>query len=452
MRVTDLILPEVREALQAGETAAITELVEELHPADVADIYKSLTPDEQGVFLRALPMKEQVQLIEELEAGVSAQIVEASEPEVAAKIVEGMSADERADLFRELPQPLAQQLLAAMPKEEARDVKTLLAWPEGTVGSLMTTDFVALPAELTAHQAIERIRQVAEQMETIYYAYAVSPEGALRGVVSLRDLVTAKQDQPIAEVMESEHLITLRPESDREEAARTISKYDFLAVPVLDDAGHVLGIVTVDDVVDVVQEEATEDVQKMAGITPLEESYFRSSFFRVVRSRAGWLVLLFVGGFFTTHALQAYQDAFSVEKILVIFIPLIISSGGNTGSQSAGLLIRAMALGEVVPGQWWRVLVRELASGLFLGAVLGGIGLGWAGMGMEASLRVSMVVGFAVMSVVLWGSMVGALMPMLIRRAGLDPAVASAPMIATMSDVAGIVIYMSVARLLLGLT
>ena len=450
MRVSDLILPEVREALH-GEQSAIAALVEELHPADTADVFLALQPEEQGVFLKALPIQEQVKLLEELEDELRAELVEKIAPDVAARIVEEMSADERADLVRELPERVAQKLLAALPKEEAKDVKTLLAWPEGTVGALMTTDFVALPAELTATQAIERIRQVAAEMETIYYAYAVSPEGGLRGVVSLRDLVTARGDQPISELMEAEHLITVRADADQEEAARTISKYDFLALPVVDDAGHILGIVTVDDVVDVVQEEATEDLQKMAAVAPLEESYFRSSFFRVVRSRAGWLIFLFVSGFFTSHALELYEGSFQVLPALVIFIPLIISSGGNTGSQSAGLLIRAMALGEVAPQQAWKVLVRELASGLLLGSALGVMGLAYAAFGTGADAQVAMVVGFAVLGVVLFGSLVGALMPMLIKRLGLDPAVASAPMIATISDVAGILIYMTIARLLLGL-
>lgn len=450
MRVADLILPEVREALQL-DASVLAELVEELHPADLADVYLAVDDDLQPAFLRALPLGAQIELLEQLEAEERAEIVERTATDVAARLVEGMSADERAHLFRQLPDSVAAKLLAAIPKEDAREVTSILAWPAGTVGALMTTEFVALPAELTVEQAIARIRELAARVETIYYAYAVSPEGALRGVVSLRELVTARADRSVADVMGSDRIVAVQASADQEEAARTIAKYDLLALPVVDDAGKMLGIVTVDDVVDVVQDEATEDLQKMAAIAPLEESYFRSSFLRVVRSRAGWLVLLFVGGFFTSNALRGYSAAIEALPLLVVFIPLIISSGGNTGSQSAGLLIRAMALGEVGPKQVWQVLVRELATGLLLGAVLAIIGFLYAGWGIGVEPRVAAVVGVAVMSVVLFGALTGAVMPLLIRRLGLDPAVASAPMIATVSDVAGIVIYLSVARALLGL-
>lgn len=450
MRVSDLILPDVRDALQ-GDVHAIAELVEELHPADVAEVFLSLAPEEGRLFLKALPVKEQVQLLEELEAETRAEIVEQITPDVAARIVEEMSPDERADLFRELPENVAAKLLAKIPKEEARDVKSLLAWPEGTVGSRMTTDFLSVSAESTVAEAIDHIRRVSEEMETIYYAYALSPEGSLRGVVSLRQLVIAKPDRRIAEVMESEHLATVKPDDDQVEAARTISKYDFLAVPVVDDAGRMLGIVTVDDVVDVVEEEATEDVQKMAAVAPLEDSYFKAGFLEMVKSRVGWLTLLFFGELITGSALQHYEDSFKSALALVYFIPLIVSSGGNSGSQSAGLMIRALARGEVVPSQFFQVFVRELSGGLVLGLVLGAIGVVRALLWPDVTQEIALVVGFAVLFVVLFGAVVGALLPLGIQRFGFDPAVSSAPMIASLVDVAGIVIYFQVARLVLGL-
>ncbi len=450
MRVSDLILPDVRDALR-GDVRAIAECVEELHPADTAEVYLSLEPEEARLFLKALPVKDQVALLEELEAETRAEIVEQITPDVAARIVEEMSPDERADLFRELPENVAAKLLGEIPKEEARDVKALLAWEEGTVGSRMTTDFLSVHAESTIGEAIDHIRKVSEEMETIYYANALSPEGSLRGVVSLRQLVISRPERRIFEVMETDHLVTVRPDDDQVEAARTISKYDFLAVPVVDDAGRMLGIVTVDDVVDVVEEEATEDVQKMAAVAPMEDSYFKAGFLQMVKSRVGWLTLLFFGELITGSALRHYEASFQSALALVYFIPLIVSSGGNSGSQSAGLMIRALARGEVVPSQAWMVAVRELSGGLVLGAVLGAIGVVRALLWPDVGWEIALVVGFAVLFVVLFGAVIGAILPLAIQRVGFDPAVSSAPMIASLVDVAGIVIYFQVARMVLGL-
>ena len=448
MRVSELVLPEVRDALK-GDPSAIRELVEELHPADSAEIFLSLTEEEQPQFLKSLPVPDQVQILEELEDEQRAETFEKIAPDMATRLAVEMSPDERADLFRALPPALAAKLLARLPKEDARDLRSLLAWPEGTAGSLMTTDFVDLVAEMTVAQAIERIREVAEEVETIYYAYAVSPEGSLRGVVSLRSLVTAKPETALTDLMDSEHLITVKGDTDQEEVAQIISKYDLLAVPVVDDAGRILGIVTVDDIVDVVEAETTEDVQKLSGMAPLEDTYFRASFFRMVRSRAGWLIVLFLGELLTGTALRAYEDSFVDALALVFFIPLIVSAGGNTGGQSAGLLIRALALGEVVPKQFGRVALREAASGLLLGIILASIGALRALLWPDIDPRIAIVVGLAVLFVVSFAALVGALMPILIKSVGLDPAVSSAPLIATFVDVIGMVIYFQIAKAVL---
>jgi len=451
MRVSDLVLPEVRDAL-SGDPSAIRELVEELHPADSSDIFLALEDEERLRFLKALPVADQVPILEELDDELRAETFERIAPDIATSIAVEMSADERADLFRALPPSYSAKLLARLPKEDAKDLRSLLAWPEGTAGALMTTDYVALEAEMTVAEAIERIRQVAEEVETIYYAYAVSPEGSLRGVVSLRSLVVAKPEKSISELMDTEHLITVKGETDQEEVAQIISKYDLLAVPVVDDAGRLLGIVTVDDVVDVVVEETTEDVQKISGMAPLEESYFRASFFRMVRSRAGWLIVLFLGELLTGTALRAYEESFAGALALVFFIPLIVSAGGNTGSQSAGLLIRALAVGEVVPNQAWRVALREAGSGILLGLILSVIGALRALLWPDVGVGIAAVVGLSVLFVVAFASVVGALMPIFVKMVGFDPAVSSAPLIATLVDVVGMVIYLQIARAVLGLT
>ena len=449
MRVCELFLPEVRDALQS-DLAAIRELVEEIHPVDAAEIFLSLREEEQLVFLKALPLAEQVEILEELEDDLRADLVEKLAPEMAARLVAEMSADERADLFHELPASLAAKILAKLSKDDAKDLRSLLAWPEGTAGALMTTDYVELDAEMTVAEAIERIREVAEDVETIYYAYAVSPEGSLRGVVSLRSLVLSKSDRSIAELMDTEHLVTVHGSDDQTEVTQVIAKYDLLAVPVVDDAGRLLGIITVDDTIDAAEEDATEEVQRLAGMEPLEDSYLKTGFFQMIRSRAGWLVLLFVGEMFTGSAMRAFEDSLSGAIALVFFIPLIISAGGNTGSQSAGLLIRALALGEVIPRQALRVALREVTSGLMLGAILAVLGalraFLWNGIGGQ----VAIVVGLSIICVVTFAALMGGLMPIAVKKVGLDPAVASTPLVATVVDIVGIFVYFGIAQAVLG--
>ncbi len=448
MRVCELFLPEVRDALKS-DPAAICELVEELHPVDAAEIFLGLKEEEQLIFLKVLPLTAQVEILEEIDDDLRAALFEKIAPEMAVRLVVEMSADERADLFHELPAPLAAKILAKLSKEDAKDLRSLLAWPEGTAGALMTTDYVELEAEMTVAEAIERIREVAEDVETIYYAYAISPEGSLRGVVSLRSLVLAKPDRSIAELMDTEHLVTVHGSDDQAEVTQVIARYDLLAVPVVDDAGRLLGIITVDDTLDAAEEDATEEVQRLSGMEPLEDSYLKTGFFQLIRSRAGWLVLLFVGEMLTGNAMRAFEESLTEAIALVFFIPLIISAGGNTGSQSAGLLIRALALGEVVPRQAFSVAVREVFSGIMLGVILALLGAAraflWEGIGNQIAL----IVGLSIICVVTFAALMGGLMPILVKKLGFDPAVASTPLVATLVDIVGLFLYFGIAQAIL---
>ncbi len=448
MRVCELFLPEVRDALKS-DPAAICELVEELHPVDAAEIFLGLKEEEQLIFLKVLPLTAQVEILEEIDDDLRAALFEKIAPEMAVRLVVEMSADERADLFHELPAPLAAKILAKLSKEDAKDLRSLLAWPEGTAGALMTTDYVELEAEMTVADAIERIREVAEDVETIYYAYAISPEGSLRGVVSLRSLVLAKPDRSIAELMDTEHLVTVHGSDDQAEVTQVIARYDLLAVPVVDDAGRLLGIITVDDTLDAAEEDATEEVQRLSGMEPLEDSYLKTGFFQLIRSRAGWLVLLFVGEMLTGNAMRAFEESLTEAIALVFFIPLIISAGGNTGSQSAGLLIRALALGEVVPRQAFSVAVREVFSGIMLGVILALLGAAraflWEGIGNQIAL----IVGLSIICVVTFAALMGGLMPILVKKLGFDPAVASTPLVATLVDIVGLFLYFGIAQAIL---
>jgi magnesium transporter len=309
---------------------------------------------------------------------------------------------------------------------------------------------------MTVAEAIEYLRkQARERLETIYYAYVVDPEQRLLGAVSLRELFLAPDLQPVREIMQSD-VITVGEETDQEAVAKLIAQHDLVAVPVLDAGGRIKGIVTVDDIVDVVQEEATEDIQKLAGMEALEAPYLRTGFFTLLRKRAGWLAVLFVGEMLTASAMGYFEDEIASAVILALFVPLIISSGGNSGSQASTLVIRAMALGEVRLHDWWRVVKRELLSGLALGGILASLGLVrvllWEALfhayGDHAGL-LALTVGVSLVGVVCWGTLTGALLPFALRALKFDPASASAPFVATVVDVAGLVIYFSVAGLLL---
>ena len=447
---TRLILPDVAEAL-AGDPQAVLELTEELRPADLADLTFALPDHLALILVSALPVTEGARLLDELEHGRRLVLFEqltTRDVARAADLAEEMSPDERADLIGELAPEIRAPLLAAMERTESQDVRQLLAYPDGTAGALMTTAFVTLGAELTVAAALEQVRRSAEDMETIYDAYAVAPNGTLLGAVSLRDLIVAKADRTIADIMDTS-VAAVEDTLDQEEVARLIAKYDLTAAPVIDANRRVVGIITVDDVIDVVEEEATEDVQRLGGVQPLEASYFQTDLWTFVKKRALWLVVLFVGGLATGSAMRFYTSDAAIAAFvpLLWFLPLIISSGGNAGSQSASLMIRALAVGEVRPQDFVRVLSRELVIGVSLGLALSFVGVGRVLLWSDTrTFAMAATVSLSVISVVTIGALLGAGFPLLLRRLNIDPAVASTPFIASLSDVVGLVIYFEIAR------
>jgi len=449
--VTRLLLPDVAEALR-NDPRSVVELTEELHPVDLADLCAELDDGLQLALVRALPVVDGARLLEALERQERVDLfgrLATAALDAAVDVAEAMAPDERADLFGELSEDTRTALLAKMERAESRDVQQLLAYPEDTAGALMTTNFVALSGEATCARAIEDVRRSAAEMETIYEAYAVDPHGTLLGVVSLRDLVLAKADKAIAEVMQP-NVISVDVEADQEECARLIAKYDLLALPVMDRARRIVGIITVDDVVDVLQDEATEDAQKLGAVEPLEDSYFNTGFWALVKKRYKWLVILFVGGLFTGTAMKSFAGELRLVPALLLMVPLIISSGGNAGSQSASLMIRALAVGEVRPRDFARIVLRELAIGLALGVLLSVVGLGRVLLWPETrSTAFVLTVCSAIVGVVALGATVGAGLPLVLRRLGLDPAVSSTPFIASLVDVLGLVMYFELARLFL---
>lgn len=450
---TRLILPEVVEALRSNPQELLP-LTEELHPADLADLAAALELELAQKLVAVLPIEIGARLLENCEAEwrgeLFAGIAEAS-LDAATALTDEMAPDDRADLYATLTDELRVKLLAKLDDEESRDIRQLLSYADDTAGALLTTDFVALPADATAAQAIDLVRQIAEEMETIYQAYAVDPHGTLLGVVSLRDLVTSPAERSVDEIM-NPNIVTAAVDADQEEVARLIAKYDLLALPVVDPAHRILGIITVDDAIDVVEEEATEDVQKLGAVEPLEGAYLTAPVRELIKARAPWMIALFVAVLATRNVLEHYTGAELVHlTILMWFVPLIASAGGNSGSQSATLVIRALALGKLEPRDAGRVLTREIFVGVTLGLIVSVVGVASV-LVWDSTRMVGMVLTMfiAVVAVVTVGALLGTGVPLLLEKLGIDPAVSSTPFIASIVDIAGLVIYFEIGTLFLG--
>jgi magnesium transporter len=449
VRVAVAMVPEVRQLLQE-DPAELSALLEEIHEEDLADLLGLLDDAEAAAVLKSLKAEDAAPVFERLDEETQEALVEEMGVESIAPIVSEMAADERTDLIEALPDTVGDTLLETLERvdpEAAAEVEALAKWPEDSAGGLMTTDYISVGLDLTVADVIERIRAVGEDAETVYYVYIVDADHRLLGVVSLRDLLLATPSEKLSEVM-TESVRSVGPETDQEEVARTMAKYDFTALPVLSSDRKLLGVITVDDVMDVLTQEQTEDVQRLAAVQPIEESYFRTGFWTFVRKRALWLAVLFVGEFFTGSALRSFDHVLAAVSTLSYYVPLLISTGGNSGAQSSTLIIRGLAVGDVKIGDWWRVLVRELGQGLVLGLFLALIGMArvWAwGDGVSFILTI----GVTLVAIVLMGCVVGAMLPLLLRRVGLDPATSSTPFIASLVDVLGIILYFSVAQLLL---
>ena len=444
--------------LLAGDEEDLLAAVENLRPADVAEALNQLPVAGAARVVAALPFELAVQLLDEPELDRRGDIFELLDEERAIPLIEALSSDQQVDLFRTLKEADRARLFHVLDAPTRDALKLLLAFPPTSAGGLMTTEFVGVPATWTVDQVRRHIREVGHAKETVYAIYVLNPrDQRLATVVSLREIMLADADQRVDKLAHGRRPITVGPLVDREDVARLISKYNLLAIPVLDSSGRVLGIVTVDDVIDALISELSEDVQKFSGMAAVDEPYMQIGLGQMVRKRAGWLCALFIGEMFTAAAMGHFEHEISRAVVLALFIPLIISSGGNSGSQATSLIIRAMALQEVRLRDWWRVAARELPAGLALGTILGVIGfirialwqqIGWYDYGIHY-LLVAGTVALALVGVVLFGSLAGSMLPFILRRVGFDPASASAPFVATLVDVTGLVIYFSVALLML---
>jgi magnesium transporter len=448
--VAALLVPDILAMLDESPADIATD-TEELHAADLADVAQALPEERIPDFLRALPPQRAADVLEYLDDELRTELLERMSPVQAAALVSEMNPDERADVLEELEEDRADEILSVISEQARGEAEQLLSYPPDTAGGLMTTEFVSVSESLTVEDALEVVRVAARagRTEAMHTIYTTDAAGRLVGVLSLRELLAAPAGSRVSEAAWT-NVVTVPATADREEVARITSKYDLVAVPVVDDQQRLLGVITVDDVIDAIVEEQTEDVQRLGAVEPLEEPYFHAGFWSLARKRGGWLVLLFIEEMFTGTALRHFEATLAGALALVFFVPLIISSGGNSGSQSATLITRALAVGDVELRDAWRVLRRELGQGMVLGAFLGGIGfvraLSW-GNGSD----IAMVVSFTLVAVVLTGTVVGAMLPLGFRRLGFDPAIASSPFVASFVDVAGIIIYFNMARHILAL-
>ncbi|GIK16256.1 MAG: magnesium transporter MgtE [Planctomycetota bacterium] len=403
-----------------------------------------LTPDDGSDLFQSLTVLDQVEILTGLSVGERRLWMRSLAP------------DDAADVLQSLPPEKREAWLDLLDEATRREVRVLLAYAEDEAGGLMSPRFARIRAAMTVDEAIRYLRkQIQGHLETIYYAYVLDAEQRLIGVVSIRELFAARGDGPVADVMRRE-VVSVPETMDQEALAKVFAEQDLMAIPVVDEEGRMKGIVTVDDIVDVVQEEATEDIQKLGGMEALDAPYLQTRFLPMLKKRAGWLAALFIGETLTASAMAHYEDDMKKAVVLALFVPLIISSGGNSGSQASTLIIRAMALGEVRLRDWWRIIQREMSFGIALGGILAMIGLVriliWQGLfhtyGLHY-LKVAITVAISLVGVVLWGTMCGSMLPFVMRRLGFDPASASAPFVATLVDVSGLVIYFSVAQVVL---
>jgi magnesium transporter len=448
-----LILPDLREMLAENDDAGLTQIATELHPAMLAEISEGLSIDETWQLLDHADIPRQADIFAWFPLDRQVELVSGIGRERMSKLIEAMPHDSRVDLIHRLSPEIVEELLPLVTKADREDIRRLLKFPEHSAGAVMTTDYATLSPTMTVAEAIAEVRRQAPTRETIYYLYVLDDERKLIGLVSLRSLILAKPTSTIGDIMERE-VISVPLDADRDEVARELAKYDFLAIPVVDHEGKLVGIVTHDDVIDVVVEEATDEAQRLASVVPLGENYLELPISTVWKKRSVWLACLFVAELFTFTALAYFEDEMSRIVALGLFVPLCISTGGNSGSQAATLITRAMALGQIGPRDWLRVMRHELVLGIVLGLTLGCIGFFRAIVTPQSILGAGVsrfflaaVIAQAVAAICLWGTLVGSMLPMIFRRLGFDPGYASSPFVATFVDVTGIVIYFSIAKI-----
>jgi magnesium transporter len=449
------LAPDLARILVERDFVALHETLRHWSPAAAAALIETLPVDQQVVVFRVLPRGLAADVFEYLPLEAQERLLRAMAREDVAAILNEMAPDDRTALLDELPGTVTQHLLNLLTPEERAVAVTLLGYPEGSIGRLMTPDYVRVRPDWTVERVLEHIRRYGQDSETLSIVYVIDERGRLIGEIPIRKILLAPPGTRVGDVMDT-RVVALRATDSQESAVPVFRREDRVALPVTDSGGTLIGIVTVDDVLDVAESETTRTLHRFGGVEVLEAPYLSVPLLSMVRRRAGWLVVLFLGEMLTATAMAFFEKEIARAVVLALFVPLIISSGGNSGSQAATLVIRALALGDLTLGQWWQVMRREIASGLALGGILGAIGFVRIALWSVFTdlygphwLLVAVTVGLALVGVVLWGTLAGAMLPFALRRLGFDPAASSAPFVATLVDVTGLVIYFSVAALVL---
>ncbi len=450
-----LILPEIKELIRDSQFATLRDSLAEWHPNDLAELIQDLPEIEQTVVFRILPPDLGAGAFEYLDLEVQKSLLKSLGRGEVADILDNMSPDDRTALLEELPGPTVKQLLSLLSPDERSVARTLLGYPKDSVGRHMTPDYIAVKADWTIAEVLDYIRRHGQDIESLNMIYVTDARGFLIDDIRIREVLLSPLENKVEDIIDRT-FINLYAMDDRQKAVELFEKYDRVAIPVTDSKGYLIGIVTVDDVIDIMEEEHTEDIHKFGGVEALEYPYHSTSLWKMIRHRVGWLVILFLGEMLTATAMGFFENQIAKAVVLALFVPLIISSGGNSGSQAATLIIRAITLGEVTLRDWWFVMRRELLSGLVLGLTLGLIGF------MRISiwslftdiygphwLMVAITVSFSLVGVVMFGTLTGSMLPFILRGFGFDPAASSAPLVATLVDVSGLVIYFSVAAFIL---
>lgn len=449
MATSEEMRSEIHELIAARERDGILGLAGRISPAEWADVVHQLDDDELAVLLEWLPDDQVPLLLEELDPAQAAAILLTYSRSEAADLLEQMAPDDATDVLGEMQDAEAELILVEMEPEEAAEIRELSAYPDDTAGGIMTPAFTAIDPELRADQAIQALRRVAEQAETVYYVYVLDAEEHLLGVLSLHSLVLAQPNTPVRSLMIKD-VFRVRADADQEIAARLLTDHNLLALPVVDEEDRLLGIITQDDIADVLQEEATEDIERLGGSQPLETSYRLAPIWLLVRRRLGWLMILFFAEAYTSTVLKHYEHLASEQVALTLFYPLLIGTGGNVGSQTVTTLVRAMGLGEVQLRDIRWVIFKETAVAATMGLVMAAIAFGRASL-LHVGSDIGLVVGLTVLAVCIWSAFVAAILPLVLKTLRVDPAVVSAPLITTLVDGTGLIIYFTIAARVLSL-
>ena len=448
-------LETITALIQEGEFFKLKQVLRDFQPSELVSLIEEEEEREQLIIFRLLPLKLATEVFEYLDLEVQRHFLDNLAQDKMADILNEMSPDDRTALLEFLPANFVAELIQSLSEEERKVTLQLLGYPEYSVGRLMTPDYIAIRENWTVQQVLDFVRQHGGQSETLSVLYVTDGQGRLIDDIRIREFLLAAPTARVRDLMDHRS-VELTAIQDQEEAIDVFRRNDRVALPVVSDQRILLGIVTLDDILTVREQEDTEDMQKLGGSEALDEPYLDTPLLRMVQKRAGWLVVLFLGELLTASAMQFFEGELQKAIVLVQFIPLIISSGGNSGSQATSLIIRAMALGEFTLSEWWRILRREIISGLALGLILGVVGFTRIAVWQQFShiygehwLLVGLTVGVALVGIVLWGSLAGSMLPLILKRLGLDPATSSAPFVATLVDVTGLIIYFSVALVIL---